>query len=547
MGKVKVELILVTLGIMGLSGLLFIQSKRREYAQKKSMEEEVAIERKRIEEAGNVVLFFANNFGYIARQGITKEELESLIDSGISADELSGIIANRMDSIEGMVLGGYKIDESYFPVKQTQDFRDRHTYVIGKSGSGKTTLLRNMILQDLLLGNGIGVIAPEQETITEEILPFIPEYRIDDVVYFNPADTVNPVCINPLNLEAGEDIDLKVDENLTIFKRIMGDETGPRMDEIFRQSFYALMEIPGTTLLDIPQLLDRENPHFRKHIISQLKEESTIHFWQDVYPQFPKDAHLPIINRLSRFIRPKVIRNILCQKGSLSFRELIDTGKIVLFNLSDGILGENNSQLLGQLIVSKFQLAVMSRADVPQHQRRRFYLYIDEFQTYTSTATASYDKILSRARKYRLCLILAHQQTGQIPTNLLQQIFGNVSTMISFMVSRNDAVRLSREFISEYDGEIISISPEELLSLKVGETVSKMGRNSFFMTTFPVKEKPNSFIAEKTINQSRKLFGSKSNQKVESNFVSDKQQASSKPKDEADGKAFEDIDPSEVF
>ena len=516
--------------------LLFILSKQASYNRQRKEQEQRAAERKRIEECGEIVLYFANQLGYIARQAISREELEQLIDSGVEPGELAEQIMKRLEAIDGLVLGAHQLGEVQLPVKLTQDFRDRHVYVVGKSGSGKTTLLRNMIIQDLWRGNGLGVIAPEQEMITEEILPFIPEHRLDDVVYFNPADLQNPVCFNPLQLEAGEDIDLKVDEILTIFKRVVGDGTGSRMDEILRQAFYALMETTGSTLLDIPPLLDRENPHFRKQIISQLKDEATIRFWRDVYPQFPKDAHLPIMHRLGKFTRPKVIRNLLCQrKGSINFRQLMDTGKVMLFNLSDGILGELNSQLLGQLIVSKFQLAVMSRADTPQHQRRRFYLYIDEFQTFTSTANASYDKILSRARKYRLALILAHQQTGQIPSDLLRQIFGNVSTMVSFVVSSDDARRLSKEFVSEYNGEITMLPFEKLLSLGVGQTYCKIARNSFPMRTFPVSEKPDFSLARAAIERSRRLYG------VGRGLAAKEQPG------KQDEQTFDDTDPAKVF
>jgi len=384
-------------------------------------------------------------------------------------------------------------------IEQPQAARDRHTYIIGKSGSGKTTLLRNMIYQDLRLGNGLGVIAPEQEMLTEEILPFIPESRLDDVIYFNPADS-NPIPFNPLNLNEGEDLDLKADETLTIFKRLVGGEAGHRMETILRQAIYSLLAIPDTTLLDIPKLLDRANPHFRQQVISQLPDEYTREFWRDTYPQYPKDAHLPIINRLGRFTQPKVIRNTLCQAGkSLNFRELMDTGKVILFNLSDGILGEQNSQLLGQLIVSQFQMATASRANIPQDKRRRFYLYIDEFQTFTGSSTTSYEKILSRARKYRLALILAHQQTGQIPLELLKDIFGNVSTMVCFTVSYNDASRLSKEFIVNS----APLLPQEFIGLKVGETYCKMGTESFRMQTFQVTQKPNPQMLDQVIKRSR--------------------------------------------
>ncbi len=393
-------------------------------------------------------------------------------------------------------------------VIQPQPQRDRHTYIIGKSGSGKTTLMLNMIYQDLKAGNGLGVIAPEQEMLTEQILPYIPENRIDDVIYFNPADE-NPIPFNPLNLEPDEDADLKADEVMTIFKRIIGTEGTPRIDEILRQSIYALLTTPNTTILDIPKLLDRADPDYRHQIISQLQDEYCAHFWRDTYPQFPKDAHLPVLYRISAFTRDKRIRNTLCQTGqSLNFRQVMDSGKIVLFNLSDGILGEQNSQLLGQLIVSQFQLAVASRANIPEQQRKRFYLYIDEFQTFTNTAASSYEKILSRARKYRLALILAHQQTGQIPGELLRDIFGNVSTMISFTVSHADATKLSKEFLTEQDGKLAPTPPEKFIELQIGETYCKLGRESFKMKTPLITEQPNWDIKEKILEQSRNQFTS---------------------------------------
>ena len=365
-----------------------------------------------------------------------------------------------------------------------------------------------MIMQDMEAGNGVGVIAPEQEMITEELLPFVPEHRLDDVVYFNPADTTSPVSFNPLHLDEGEDVDHRADENLTIFNRLMEGETTPRTNEILRQSFYALLPFPETTLLDIPRLLDRENPHYRNQMLAQIEDADTLHFWRDIYPQFPKNAHLPIVYRLSKFTRPKSIKNVLCQpRQSINFREIMDEGKIAFFNLSDGILGEQNSQLLGQLIVSKFQLAVMGRANISKRDRRPFYLYIDEFQTFTSTASASYEKILSRARKYRLALILAHQQTAQIPSPLLKEIFGNVSTMISFVVSTADAKRLAPEFISTSGGMVEKTEPDWLVSIDVGQTYIKIGTTSFRMRTHLVSQRPNWELGRKVIERSRINYG----------------------------------------
>ena len=500
------------LGIVAIAFIIWVistnnaQKRREEEAQRQKEYEAKRAEKKRVEECGRVVQFFLSEFGYIARDVITRDEIEYAIEEGADADTLSQIIADRIREHDGLTLGTYSdID---FPIKLKQSFRDRHVYIIGKSGSGKTTLLRQMIMQDMEAGEGVGVIAPEQEMITEELLPFVPEHRLDDVIYFNPADTTSPVSFNPLHLDEGEDVDQRADENLTIFNRLMEGETTPRTNEILRQSFYALLPLPDTTLLDIPRLLDRENGHYRNQILTQIEDADTLHFWRDIYPQFPKNAHLPIVYRLSKFTRPRYIKSVLCQpKASINFRDIMDEGKIAFFNLSDGILGEQNSQLLGQLIVSKFQLAVMGRASIPQRDRKRFYLYIDEFQTFTSTASASYEKILSRARKYRLALTLAHQQTAQIPPKLLKEIFGNVSTLISFVVSREDAKRLAPELISTTGHEVLKVDPDQLVALTVGKTYIKIGTTSFPMKTQLVLKPPNWELKREAIERSRINYG----------------------------------------
>src|SRR5918997_517016 len=245
----------------------------------------------------------------------------------------------------------------------------------------------------------------------------------------------------------------------------MGD-TGPRMDEILRQTFYALLERPGATLLDIERLLTRGDASFRQEIINSTSDEQTAYFFEKTYPSYPKDAHLPITTRIGRLVRPRLVRTLLCQPGvSFNFREAMDEGKILLFNLSDGALGEQTSQLLGQLIVSKIQMAGMSRGDTPAAARRPFYLYLDEFQTFTGVAETSYEKILSRARKYLLGLPLAHQQTGQISNSLMQEILGNVSTIIAFSVSSADSTKLCKEFVVDMGVEAQHMPSEELLRL----------------------------------------------------------------------------------
>lgn len=489
-----------------------------------------------------VAQFLSDRLGYAAGLAIPRERLQEAIFSGISPDGLVDLIAARLEQLPGLVLGRHGSDLSSMPVKLPEALRERHVYVVGKSGSGKTTLLRHMALQDVEAGHGVGIIAPEQEMLLEEIIPFIPDRRIDDVIYFNPADLERPVCLNPLELGDGEDLDLRVDETYTIFSRILG-QGGPRMDEIFRHTLYALTEVPGSTLLDVEKLLDRQDSSFRQEILRRLKDEQTKQFFQSTYLQLPRDAHLPIVNRIGRLTRAKFVRSCLCQpQGSLNIRQAMDEGRILLFNLSDGILGEAASSLLGQLIVSKFQLATMSRADVGKADRKPFYLYIDEFQAFVGVAASSYSRILSRARKYRLGLVLAHQQTGQIPVEVLREILGNVSTLISFQVSQSDAQKLAKEFVSEIDREILTLPPDELLRLRVGEAWCRIGQCAFPMDTEQFTAVPDSTKLRLVTDRSRERWG-----------VSEKDNGSrdeDSPRfdsDESDGPPLEDLDPGKVF
>jgi hypothetical protein len=467
---------------------------------------DTSTEQERMAGCRDVVMKFAVAYGHIARECMTREELEAKIDSGISPQELTDELYRRIAAMPGVVLGVNTMN-SHIEIKLPSTLRDRHCYIIGKSGSGKTNLIRNMVFQDLADGGGIGMIAPEQELITEEIMPYVPENRIDDVVYFNPSDTLSPIPFNPLFLADGEDIDLKVDDNLTIFKRLMG-ETQARMDEILRQSLYALMERRDATLLDIEKLLSRTDDTFRQEIIRTSDDEQTRYFFESTYPSFPKDAHLPITTRINRLVRPKMVRTLLCQPGQcFNFRNAMDEGKILLFNLSDGLIGQQTAELLGQLIVSKLQLAAMSRMDIPKAARRPFYLYMDEFQTFTGVNETSYEKMLSRARKYELCLILAHQQSGQIPKLLMREILGNVSTMIAFNISHVDATMFNQEFALDLGGKVEYIPPEEFITLKVGEAWGKIGKSVFPLKTALAPQQADFTRTKEVIDRSRKNYG----------------------------------------
>jgi hypothetical protein len=445
-------------------------------------------EKRRMAGCQEVVLFFLSQFGYIAREGMSREELKEKINSGISPEELAREIYSRIEVVPGIVLGRQVFGEYELQVKQPSSIRERHTYIIGKSGSGKTNLIKNMIMQDLELGNGIGVLAPELELLTEGILPYVPEHRIDDVVFVNPADTAAPISLNPLYLDEFENLERKISDFMTICKRVMGDP-GPRMAEILRQSLKALMQRPGSTLLDIEPLLSREDATLRDEII-KTADERTARFFRNTYPSYGKDAHLPVNHYLSPLLSEEAVRSLLCNPGRpFNFRRAIDEGKVLLFNLSDGILGEQASQILGQLIISKIQLIVMSRADTLAEERRPFYLYLDEFQTFTGKAGDSYANILSRARKYKFGVVMAHQQTRQIDHDLLSNILGNVSTILTFSVANDDAQRLSREYVVG-EGRTEGFTPPQFIRLRTGEAIGKIDQSVFRLRTYPASNRP---------------------------------------------------------
>lgn len=363
--------------------------------------------------------------------------------------------------------------------------RLKHTYIIGKSGSGKTTLIQNMVIQDMTIGSkekGLCVIAPDTDVFEEKILPFVPDERMDDVIYFNPSDPNCSLSINPLHVNESEDVTRKADEVYTALKRLFGSSTA-RMNEILRQTVRALVEIPGTTLFDVDDLLDRENPHFRNRVISQLKNPRNQKFWREKYESYPKDAAQPIMTRLAQFTEVERVANVVCKNENvLNFRQIMDEGKILLVNLTDGLLGSENAEILGQLVNANIQLAAMSRADIPEKKRKPFYFYVDEFQKYTGSSV-SFDEILTRARKYGLALIFAHQQTDQIPDKLLNQIFGNCSTLIGFHVSNRDARKLMAEGIGVTGDEEKKPGTEIFSKLRVGKCHGKIGQENFTIQT----------------------------------------------------------------
>src|SRR3989338_7227351 len=299
----------------------------------------------------------------------------------------------------------FRNQERIFGIKE--DDRRRHMYVIGKTGMGKTAMLQNMAIQDIKNGKGLGVIDPHGE-FAEALLDHIPEERIDDVVYLNPADYESPIGLNLLEDVGYDRRHLVASGLMGVFKKIWVDVWSARMEYILNNAILALLEYPEATLLDVNRLMSNKN--FRREVLNHVKDPIVKAFWLDEFAKYSdrlaSEATASIQNKVGQFTTAPLIRNIVGQKDStIDLRKIMDEGKILVLNISKGRIGEDNSRLLGAMVITKLYLSAMSRIDIPEAERRDFYLYVDEFQNFASEAFAG---ILSEARKYRLALILAH-------------------------------------------------------------------------------------------------------------------------------------------
>ncbi len=332
--------------------------------------------------------------------------------------------------------------------------RGRHIYVLGQTGTGKSKLLELLTLSDIYYDQGFAVIDPHGDYATS-MLSFIPDRRIDDVVYFNPADTAYPIGFNPLEVT---DPSLKnhiSSELVGVLKR-MFDSWGPRLEYILRYTILALLDYPNSTMLDITRMLTEKE--FRNEVISYCNDVVVKNFWTTEFAswneKFATEAVAPVLNKVGAFTANPMIRNIIGQpKGSFNIREIMDQGKILIVNLSRGLVGEDNAAILGAMMVTKIQLAAMSRADIPKMEDRRpFYLYVDEFQNF---ATDSFAVILSEARKYGLNLVVANQYISQMEQVVRDAVFGNVGSIISGRVSPDDAPFLTKYFEPQFEAQDI--------------------------------------------------------------------------------------------
>ncbi len=397
----------------------------------------------------------------------------------------------------------YKNKDSIFGIKTVD--RRKHVYIIGKTGAGKSTLIANMAIDDIRRDRGIGIIDPHGD-LSETILEYIPKRRINDVIYLEPFDTERPFALNVLEVKNKTHRDLVASGIVSIFYKIYGDSWGPRLEYILRNTILTLLEIPNSTLADaLPLLAD---PKFRKKNLVHVKDPVLYDFWTQEFDKMTDklrvEAISPIQNKIGQFVSSKMIRNIIGHpKSTIDLEEIMNSGKILILNLSQGKLGEDNAALLGAMIITQLQLAAMNRSFQKEVDRRDFFMYVDEFQNF---ATSSFIKILSEARKYRLALTLANQYIEQIDEDVMTAIFGNVGTLITFVVGARDAEFLTKEFSGIY-------TQNDLVGLGKYQTVLKMSIDEMTSAPFPAKTLPPPALknsnTEKIIRLSKERYGRK--------------------------------------
>ncbi len=324
------------------------------------------------------------------------------------------------------------------------DDRRRHMYLIGKTGVGKTNMMENMVISDIKVGHGVAVVDPHGDFV-DSILQYIPKNRINDVIIFDPGDKEFPIAFNPLETVNKDQRDLVASGLISIFHKIWAESWGPRLEYILRNTILSLLSYPDSTMLGILRMLVDKD--YRSKVIKKLNDPVIHDFWTKEFAQYNDktrvEAVLPIQNKVGQFLSSPTIRNIVGQpKSKINMREIIDNKRILLLKLAQGQIGEDNSSLLGAMMITKMQLAAMSRTDIPEEERVDFYLYVDEFQNF---ATESFAKILSEARKYRLNLTLANQYIAQLSEEVRNAIFGNMGSLVCFRVGAGDAKYLAKE------------------------------------------------------------------------------------------------------
>lgn len=380
--------------------------------------------------------------------------------------------------------------------------RRRHLYVVGKSGSGKSKFLELLIKNDLERGKGVGVLDPHGDLV-DNILRFVPEHRVKDVIYFDPGDTAYPIAFNPLE-KVDEAFKMQITIGfIQIFKKLFGSNWTDRLEHVLRYTTLALLDSPNTTVLSILKMLTDKT--YRQRIVSRIQDSVVKNFWVSEFAgwseKFDAEAITPLLNKVGQFVATNMIRNIIGQPiNKFNIRDVMDGQKILLLKVSKGLLGEENSSLIGSMIITKLYQAAMQRADMPEEQRKDFYFYVDEFQNF---ATNTFAEILSEARKYRLNMTIAHQYMGQLIDEVQKTVFGNVGSMVSFRVGAEDAIVLEEEYTPIF-------KKRDIINLGVREFYTKMSVNGEIRKAFSGKTMginyPEKDFSKEIIENSRKMF-----------------------------------------
>lgn len=433
-------------------------------------------------------------------------ETPNIVWSGAKKGEPPANLPLRQNTPEDVLttIGMTNFRNTFHEFGIKNDDRRRHIYIVGKSGTGKSTLIENMAIDDVMRGRGVIVVDPHGE-LADKVLSCVPDNRINDVIVFDPADRAYPIGFNLLEHVEDDFKGMVASGFVGIFKKIFGDSWGPRLEHILRNTVLALLDFPDSTMLDIPRMLTDNS--FRDRVVEQVKDPVIREFWVNEFAQydskFRTEAVSPILNKVGQFLATATIRNIVGQPRSrINIREIMDQEKIMVVNLSRGKIGEDNSALLGAMMITKIQLAAMSRADVTADKRPDCFLYVDEFQNF---ATESFATILSEARKYNLCLTMANQYIDQMSEEVRSAVFGNAGTIAAFRVGGTDADFLVKEFEPVFDANDLVNLDKYNIYIKL--LIDGISSPAFSAKTLPPVQKLTGNL-DKIINQSHEKYSS---------------------------------------
>ena len=423
---------------------------------------------------------------------------------------------------EGLLLGYNVFRGAKKPIRLALSDRQRHMYVVGQTGTGKSTYLENLALQDMLSGNGFAFVDPHGDT-AEKLLAMVPKERIEDVIYFSPADMEYPMGLNLFEFQNADQKDFLIQEALNMLYKLYDPQhqgiMGPRYEHLFRMAALTVMADPaGGTFIDIPKLF--RDPAYVKQKLKYVTDQNVIEFWEKEMPQSQRSNEFGevvswFVSKFGAFLSNEMMRNIIGQtKSAFDLRDIMDNKKILLVNLSKGRTGELNSKLLGMIFVMKFQAAAMSRAMIPESERVDFSLYVDEFQNFS---TDSFATIMSEARKYHLNLIVANQFTTQLTDEIRDAVFGNMGTIVSFRIGQNDVEALSRYFQPTFDGDDLLRVPNYNTIIRT--LINGVPTQPFSMATLPPLGNPNNHLAQALKQLSATKYGRPRKQTEEAIFA----------------------------